>query len=260
VIHHNNRNGGFRGTSAIKAAVDETWNMVKLDGKQVAELGLTYNSRLVTVEKSRDSREDMRQVFTLKDDYTYAIGPVPEPKERSIKGPEGYKLAMLSEMRTNRKAWAAKDFEDHETLGGVHRKRVIKYALEKLEDQKLIERCGPPEGATFKGRKPNYWRAVGTDVPGKFSTRARGASVLSSVKSATPSAGTDLNDNADCQKPAIVKSPPASDLLTKPDLLTKSIVVKKPSPGTDMAFDAPNHTHRVLPSEADRVDSWDIWD
>lgn len=260
VIHHNNRNGGFRGTSAIKAAVDETWNMVKLDGKQVAELGLTFNSRLVTVEKSRDGREDMRQIFTLKDDYTYDIGPVPEPKDKTIKGPEGFKLAMLSEMRANRKAWTAKDFEEHERLGGVHRKRAIKYGLKKLEDHKLTERCGPPEGATFKGRKPNYWRAVGTDVLGKFSTRVRGASILSSVKSVTPSAGTDLNDNADCQKPAIVKSPSASDLLTKPDLLTKSIVIKKPSPGTDKVFDALYHTHRVLPSEADRVDSWDVWD
>jgi len=57
VIHHNNRNGSFRGTSAIRAAVDETWNMQKVEGKQLAELGLPANTRIVTVEKSRDDRE-----------------------------------------------------------------------------------------------------------------------------------------------------------------------------------------------------------
>ena len=29
IVIHNNRNGSFRGTSAIRAAVDETWNMQK---------------------------------------------------------------------------------------------------------------------------------------------------------------------------------------------------------------------------------------
>ena len=206
VIHHNNRNGGFRGTSAIRAAVDETWNMVRLDNKQTLELGLGFNSRLVTVEKSRDNREGMRQVFTLKGDFTYSIGPVPEPKEGAASGAEGYKLDILREMRANRKVWTAKDFEEHETLGGKHRVRAIKYALEKLADQKLIQRCDPPADTKFKGRKPNYWRAVGTDVLPKFSSRARGASVGESVKSQTSSPGTDLNDKpplskvSDCQK------------------------------------------------------------
>ena len=30
IIHHNTKEGKFRGTSAIKAAVDETWNMRKV--------------------------------------------------------------------------------------------------------------------------------------------------------------------------------------------------------------------------------------
>ena len=81
VIHHNNRNGGFRGTSAIKAAVDETWNMNKPDNKVLAELGLAFNSRIVTIEKSRDDREGQRMVFSLLPDYTYKIEPVPEQRE-----------------------------------------------------------------------------------------------------------------------------------------------------------------------------------
>ena len=113
VIHHNNRNGGFRGTSAIRAAVDETWNMVRLDNKQTLELGLGFNSRLVTVEKSRDNREGMRQVFTLKGDFTY-IGPVPEPKD-SLRS-RGHKLTYFGNAAI---ASLIKDFVEHETLGGA---------------------------------------------------------------------------------------------------------------------------------------------
>jgi len=147
-------------------------------------------------------------------------------------------------MRTNRKAWTAKDFEEHETLGGVHRVRAIKYALSKLADQKLIQRCDPPVGATFKGRKPNYWQAVGTDVSPKFSSRAQGVSVLESVKSQTPSPGTDLNDKPLLSKVPECQKPGPSDLLTNPELLTNPIVVKNPSPATPPAFDAEKPIHR----------------
>ena len=259
VIHHNNRSGGFRGTSAIKAAVDETWNMQKLDNKALAELGLAFNSRIVTIEKSRDDREGQRMVFSLLPDYTYKIEPVPEPKENHLNGPTEYMLSLLREMRLDGKPWSIQGFVDHAGVGGEHRKRAIKYSLEKLEAQELIERCDPPADLVLKGRAPNYWRAIGTHVPGGFTSRARGVSVKEYVKSQTPSPGMDINDNEDCQKPAIVKSSSAPDLLTKPNLLTKPIVVKNPSPGTDKAFDAPNRRHRGLVSEEDRVDSWDTW-
>ena len=57
IIHHNTKEGKFRGTTAIKNAVDETWNMKKLSMNDAAEMGLTANSRLVSVEKSREDRE-----------------------------------------------------------------------------------------------------------------------------------------------------------------------------------------------------------
>ena len=42
-------------------------------------------------------------------------------------------------------------FVDHDSkLGGIHKKRAIRYSLEKLEAQKLIERCPAP--AEFKGK------------------------------------------------------------------------------------------------------------
>lgn len=253
VIHHNNRNGSFRGTSAIRAAVDETWNMEKLQNKELAELGLTESTRVVTIEKSRDDREGQRMGFALLPDYTYQIEPVPEA---GVNGPTRQMLDMLKEMRRTRAPWSVQDFVDHDLLGGVHKKRAIKYSLDKLEGQKLIHRCPAPADWRGKGRKPIFYEAGGTDVPGKFSTRARGESVKPPVKKEIPSAGTDLNNKADCKNAKIVKSPDQG-LLTKPELLTKPIVVKNPSPGTDLGFNANNQRHRGVESEG--ID-WNQWD
>ena len=50
---------------------------------RIDDYALPINTRMVTVEKSRDDREG-QMVFTLMPDYTYKIGPVPET-ESTIK-------------------------------------------------------------------------------------------------------------------------------------------------------------------------------
>ena len=257
VIHHNNRNGNFRGTSAIRAAVDETWNMQKVEGKQLAELGLPANTRIVTVEKSRDDREGQEMAFALLSDCTYRVEAVPE-KEEKINGPTKQMLGMLKEMRRTRTAWSVQDFVDHDLLGGVHMKRAIKYSFDKLEGQKLIGRCAAPADYKGKGRKPVFYEATGTNVPGKFTSRTRGGTVKPPVKKEISSPGTDLNNNPNCQNAEIVKTND-DGLLTKPELLTKPIVVKNPSPGTDLSSDADNRRHRVWGSDPD-LDEWGMWD
>jgi RecA-family ATPase len=51
LIHHANKTGGFRGSTAIRDAVDEVWGLKRPDKKQVEQTG--YNARLITVEKSQ---------------------------------------------------------------------------------------------------------------------------------------------------------------------------------------------------------------
>ena len=139
IIHHNTKEGKFRGTTAIKNAVDETWNMKKLSMGDAAEMGLSANSRLVSVEKSREDREGLRMIFTLLPDYTYSISPAPERTEEvRLDTPNQHTLDILKFMRKENKPFCVKDLVEHETLGGVHRKRAIIYSLNKLEDQKLI--------------------------------------------------------------------------------------------------------------------------
>ena len=147
---------------------------------------------------------------------------------------------------------------DHDLLGGVHMKRAIKYSFDKLEGQKLIGRCAAPADYKGKGRKPIFYEATGTNVPGKFTSRTRGGTVKPPVKKETPSPGTDLNNNPNCQNAEIVKTNDEG-LLTKPELLTKPIVVKTPSPGTDLSSDADNRRHRVLNPDPE-LEDWGMWD
>ena len=54
-------------------------------------------------------------------------------------------------MQQDRKAWTVAELVDHPTVGGQHRKRAIRYGLERLEQQALVERCDPPVKSARKG-------------------------------------------------------------------------------------------------------------
>ncbi len=212
IIHHNTKEGKFRGTSAIKAAVDETWNMRKVSLDELMELSLPLNTRMVSVEKSRDDREGQRMVFSLMPDYTYKIGPVPET-EHTIKTdtPNQHTLDVLDVMRRERKAWTAADLAEHESVGGDHRKRAIRYGLQRLEQQALIERCAPPVEKRAGGRPPVYYRACGTNVPAAFSKRGIGNTLPESVsKPDLVVSDCSLIDKGDCQNTPFVKTPEGS--------------------------------------------------
>ena len=173
IIHHNTKEGKFRGTSAIKAAVDETWNMRKVGLDEIdGAKGLPINTRVVSVEKSRDDREGQQMVFSLMSDYTYKIGPVPDTNTTiKMDTPNQHTLDVLAVMRKDHKPWSRVELRDHETVGGKHRDRAIKYGLQRLEQQALIERCDAPVEKRGKGKPPVYYRAVGTNVPVPFSKR-----------------------------------------------------------------------------------------
>lgn len=269
VIHHNNRSGGFRGTSAIRAAVDETWNMRKMEAKELAELGTPFNSRVITVEKSRDDREGQRMIFSLMPDYTYRIAPLPEPETR-IKGtgPNEYMLDVLKFMRESQKPMSMQDVRDDSPIGGKHRERAIKYAIKRLESQKLIERCDPPEDLKTTGRPRIYYRGVGSAVPGFLKkSLARGEFKNIVSKDQTHCTGTDLSDKQDCLKSGFVQSPATEPeastdelgTLDKTGLSTNPIVVENRCPGTDLTLDADSQRHREEPKQTVE-EAWNAWD
>ena len=233
IIHHNTKEGKFRGTTAIKNAVDETWNMRKLSMNDAAEMGLTANSRLVNVEKSREDREGQRMIFTLKPDYTYDISPAPANDEARLDTPNKHTLDILSLMRRDSKPWCVKELVEHDTVGGMHRKRAIIYSLNKLEDQKLIEAVDVPKSKSRGGRPSKFYKAVGEQLPRSFSSLPRDIPRNDVYKPNNVDTGTDLNNNENCKNPSIVKTPDDEVGLYKEEVNTKPIVVENSSSGTD---------------------------
>ena len=257
VIHHNNRNGGFRGTSAIKAAVDETWNMQRIPVDKTVEMGVPVASRLITVEKSRDDREGHQMVFSLMGDFTYKISEVPET-ENTVKLPTPNQLMhdVLQMMRKTKRAVCLRDLVEDEVLGGVHRKNALEYVLKRLKAFKVIKKCDPPADiAKQKGRKPVYYRATGEYGPGPFSTRshARGESLDSVRENKISSPGTDLKRNEVSENANFRNKANEPDSFSEKPISGKTIPVKNPSSATEVHISDNSHVLKV-------DDTWDAWD
>jgi hypothetical protein len=71
LIHHANKTGGFRGSTAIRDAVDEVWGLRRPDKKQLEQTG--GNARLITVEKSRAGRDGSKLLMKLENDLTFSL-------------------------------------------------------------------------------------------------------------------------------------------------------------------------------------------
>ncbi len=215
VIHHNTKNGTFRGTSAIRAAVDETWNMRKATQQEIVERGLLPQSRIVTVEKSRDDREGVEMTFRLLKDFTYQIRHL-KAREGAVRGPSDHVQAVLELLRSEQRPWSLRDVCDHAEFGESHLERANEYALKKLEQQKLIQRCAPPENVSFKGRPPVYYRAKAEKIPG-FTSFTRGDTVGTFGKLENTVQDSDLSFPKSFGKVEFRKSPEAgSEALKDP--------------------------------------------
>ena len=136
-------------------------------------------------------------------------------------------------MRTETKPWCVKDLVDHDTVGGMHRKRAIVYSLNKLEDQKLIEEVDVPKTKSKGGRPSKFYKAVGKELPKSFSSLTRDIPRNDVYKPNNVDTGMDLNNNEIGKNPSIVKTSEDSGGLYKEEVNTKPIVVESSSPGTE---------------------------
>jgi len=258
IIHHNTKEGKFRGTTAIRNAVDETWNMRKLSARDAAEMNIAANSRLVTVEKSRDDREGLRMLFTLLPDYTYSVTPAPDPVDIvRVDNPNQHTLDILALLRSSKKAWSIKDLVENERVGGVHRKRAITYSITKLEDQKLIEKAPVPSNSSVKGGRPcKYYQAIGKDVPSLFrNSLPRDIPQSSLLKPNNPVVGTDSINKEDCKNSDVVKTPEDEGEFLQKEVFTKPIVNETSSTGTEEGFYTQDSGNK-----GEKQNSWNMWD
>lgn len=155
LIHHANKTGGFRGTTAIRDAVDEVWGLRRPDKKQLERVGT--NARLISVEKSRAGRDGTKLLMKLEDDLTFSLTDFVEADADST-SPASVVDRVLNRLRAAYpRALSRTDLAADSLCGGSV--SGIRKGLQRLVSRGLIEPVGSSRGS--KGGSPaKSYRAV----------------------------------------------------------------------------------------------------
>ena len=155
LIHHANKTGGFRGTTAIRDAVDEVWGLRRPDKKQLERVG--SNARLISVEKSRAGRDGTKLLMKLEDDLTFSLADYVEVDEDSA-SPASVVDRVLNRLRSAYpRALSRPELAADPLCGGSV--AGIRKGLQRLVSRGLIEvvEAAPTKGG---GKGTNQYRAV----------------------------------------------------------------------------------------------------
>ena len=158
VIHHANKTGGFRGTSAIRDAVDETWALKKPSKEQVDKGNVPGHCRLITIEKSRSGRSGTCLAMRMEDDLSFSISDFTPEVDQSNTSPSSIGDRILQRLRVIHPRTATKtDLNADPLVGG--KVLAIQKALQRLVQSGLVEVAGTTP--TKKGGRPtNQYKAV----------------------------------------------------------------------------------------------------
>jgi len=166
VIHHANKQGGFRGTSAIRDAVDEVWAL-----RQPAEeeLELTGQAaRIITIEKSRSGRSGTQLLLKQEGDLTFSLADWTPEVDPTNAAPSGVTDRVLQRLRIVHPATRTRRDLDADPLcggstGAVRKslQRLLKRGLIEIATQQHTEKGGKPENAYRAVISPPHVRARG---------------------------------------------------------------------------------------------------
>jgi hypothetical protein len=154
LIHHANKTGGFRGSSAIRDAVDEVWGLRRPDKRQLEQTGA--NARLITVEKSRAGRDGSRLLLKLESDLTFSLSDYVEIDLESA-SPASIVDRVLQRLRAaHPRAITQSELAADPLCGGSV--TAIKKALQRLVSRGLVEIAGKQPGQGAKAS--NLYQAI----------------------------------------------------------------------------------------------------
>jgi hypothetical protein len=183
IIHHANKQGGFRGTSAIRDAVNETWSLKKPEGRDLERLG--QRSRVITIEKSRCGRGGTQLLMQQEDDLSFSIRDFTPEVDASDATPASHSDRVLQRLRTVfPRTLSRQDLNSDPLVGG--KVAATKKALQRLVKRGLVvvpNQQEVPEGS------PLYLYQAVLSIPS--TTRGRGEIEIVSPGGQIPSAGTD---------------------------------------------------------------------
>jgi DNA-binding transcriptional ArsR family regulator len=142
-IHHANKEGGFRGTTALEDAVDISMAIRRPEKKELEYIGA--GSRLITITKSREGNEGKQLKLTQQDDLTFSLADVETPEDQSQ--PASVVDRVLARLRESAKPLLRTQLNADPLCGG--KVEAIRKALERLEDKGLVRSSG-------QGRSKQY--------------------------------------------------------------------------------------------------------
>jgi hypothetical protein len=156
IIHHANKNGGFRGTSAIRDAVTETWKLAEPPAELVNEGKVPESSRLLTIEKSRNGRSGTSLILRQEDDLSFSIADFTPEVSKKDKSPASISDRVLERVRIGQGRWfALTDLNSDPCLGG--KVTAIRKACQRLESRGLLR---SREVSSGKGGLKKEYQAV----------------------------------------------------------------------------------------------------
>jgi len=160
IIHHANKNGGFRGTSAIRDAVDETWALhnphsaeKKLENRLMKDERIEKHERVIFIEKSRCGRSGTKLKLGQNEDLNFYIEDFTPEVDDDDTAPASVTGRVLSRLRVAHPESRSKNdlILDRLVAGSP---AAIKKTLQRLESQQLIV-SHVPEGSRTKQYKAN---------------------------------------------------------------------------------------------------------
>ena len=137
IIHHANKQGGFRGTSAIRDAVDETWALRKPTKEEVEKDVAPAHSRIITVEKSRSGRSGTSLIMRQEDDLSFSVADFTPEVDPGNTAPSSVVDKVLQRLRTGHpRLFTRSDLNADPVVGG--KTDAIRKALQRLVKRGLV--------------------------------------------------------------------------------------------------------------------------
>jgi hypothetical protein len=162
LIHHSNKSGGFRGTTALRDAVDEVWSLKKPSDKEMEQTG--PSCRLIGIEKSRAGRGGSKLLLKMLDDLTFELKDYVEMAVEST-SPASVVDRVLQRLRAASKAGEGRtrtELNSDPLCGGSV--CGIKKALQRLECRGLVTSAEEPGLKGPSSKTKRYFALLSRDI------------------------------------------------------------------------------------------------
>ena len=260
VVHHANKQGGFRGTSAIRDAVDETIRLAKPSKDQVEKGIAPGHSRLLTIEKSRSGRSGTSLIMQMEADLSFSIADFTPEVDATNTSPSGITDRVLQRLRViYPRTMSRTDLNSDHIVGG--KVAAIRKSLQRLVKRGLIEVvCSAP--APDGKNSFDIYRAV--------LARGEVGEMCPTLEEPSPGAESGVGHK--------VGHSPISDDVSHPESpepdqggtlleILEECPIPKPSPGAESAkvghseqYPRAREEERTLDElRASKDSAWDMW-